>query len=1540
MKRSILLLISALTLSWSVKAAETYTINWSANGNIVHSTEQSDGEMIVELPATPTACAEYGYTFVGWSDQQITQMQSEAPMPLYTDASEMPLVSGDVTYYAVFFSENGDGSSTSQVVDVLTLETTGVTGTGTYTSWSDISAASGTMYSGNSAGNSGAIQLRSSGNSSGIINTSTIGRATMISIEWDSKTSNGQTLNIYGSESPFGSVSDLYSSATMIGTITFEGTTSSTYAIEGSYPYIGLRSANGVLYLTNVSITWRKEGAGGTPGYTNTCGSSGSQGDDPTSGGDGGSGIANGELPGGQTWSLSEEGELYIIGGGNIEGYSSSNQVPWYNYRNQITSLYLNADFHSIGKYVFYGLTNLTTITCMSAYVPTLETNTFTQSMLTRITAHVRETLYADYQQASYWQQMNLETIPETGGNTGDPITGYVGDLFWQLTEDKSMLIIQGTGDIPSGSGDSHWSEYAGYIQSVSIEEGVEYIGDYAFYNLPQLSTLTMSATVNGIGDYSFYNCVALRTITCYATDVPKTGNQTFDEVDMSSVYLYVPEASISDYQDDPVWGETLIYPVSQGGGDAITGSMDNGLIWAFDANARQLTISGSGQMQDYEFEYDVPWYEYASQVDSVIVSEGITYIGNNAFYACSNLTKATFPRTTDSIGVNIFADHSQAFTLNLGAFIPPGITQETFSNVSGQLYTYVWQSLWGLYSNTPIWMNLMINSNDNPSDVEVMDVIDNQIVWCIGSGVLRFYGRGDIPNYTEASEQPWYDYRASVNKIYMESSSIAQIGSYAFEGCGAVNEVVLPPTLIYINNRSFGDCISLYELNACDVRDDYGFACDADAFAGVDMSAVTMHVPGTQQQEAYRGTEIFSACSFQICSGGSGETDDKLLDSGECGPSVTWELYESGLLVIKGSSYIYGYTYYEDIPWYNYRSQINKVEVQEGVESLTKAAFIDCIQMSSISLPSTLCCIDDSTFYNCVALRSITCIRDNPPSVNGEYPFGGVTLSNITLYVPEGASTMYSYADYWKEMTIEELSGGSVLQPYELQYIFINDIALDGFSPSLFNYDIVLPDGSATPRVTYMSGNINQSVEIEQPTSPNSTAYLHVSIDGERKATYTINFTCSRPQTQISLTHAWKFMMLPTMFDLTADDITVEGDVEWYTYDGEMRAAGNSGWVKVNDLTEVLDLSSQALIVRATGESATLSINVPEASQNPTEIGFSLNRNPDARHPENANWNFLGNPYNYEYNLSGLLAKGITSVIYVWNGTAYSTYNPEYDEYLLQPFEAFFLQVPDDGLEVLEFSPEYVIGYNAGGNTGGDTEEGALTGYFSVGEGVQVRFSKGNLQYYPLKDVWQFAENQYDYIGEANANISADYDGWIDLFGWGTGNNPTLATQNSEDYSTFTDWGNNPISNGGYMGGLWRTLTSDEWNYLLKVRTNATELYGFGSIDGIRGLILLPDSWSEDAGVTITTGTGNYSQNTLTAGDWLDFESRGAVFLPAAGNRNGKVFSGGGTDGYYWSTTLYNASNASALYFTLNSLHPQLENFLIYGSSVRLVRE
>ena len=181
------------------------------------------------------------------------------------------------------------------------------------------------------------------------------------------------------------------------------------------------------------------------------------------------------------------------------------------------------------------------------------------------------------------------------------------------------------------------------------------------------------------------------------------------------------------------------------------------------------------------------------------------------------------------------------------------------------------------------------------------------------------------------------------------------------------------------------------------------------------------------------------------------------------------------------------------------------------------------------------------------------------------------------------------------------------------------------------------------------------------------------------------------------------------------------------------------------------------------------------------------------------------------------------------------------------------------------------------------------LPGIFSISPTMKVQFSRGNLQYQASTGTWRFAAHQYDTIGAANALISETYSGWIDLFSWGTGNKPTKRLE-SDDYSEFVDWGTNII--GTNAANTFRTLTANEWDYLFYSRPGASGLWGRITVNGVRGIVLLPDDYNtyannySDLGINFPTGNSDYNALGLTAQQWDNAENYGLVFLPYTGMR------------------------------------------------------
>ncbi len=239
----------------------------------------------------------------------------------------------------------------------------------------------------------------------------------------------------------------------------------------------------------------------------------------------------------------------------------------------------------------------------------------------------------------------------------------------------------------------------------------------------------------------------------------------------------------------------------------------------------------------------------------------------------------------------------------------------------------------------------------------------------------------------------------------------------------------------------------------------------------------------------------------------------------------------------------------------------------------------------------------------------------------------------------------------------------------------------------------------------------------------------------------------------------------------------------------------------------------------------------------------------------------------------------------------------------------------------------------------------GASKALFSVGENKQVRFSRGNLQYQASSGSWRFAEQQYSYIGEANTNISETYDGWIDLFGWGTsgwesGANAYQPWSTSVEHTDYypggsmnnnlkddyaeADWAwHNTIENGGRQAHLWRMMTEEEWHYLLGGRPDAAEKRGVATVGDVYGKIILPDEWVLPEGLTFTSGRDNgWETNRYTLQEWGKMELAGAIFLPAARSREGVIYlQGNPHGGDYWTASKHDSYSSVAVVFSADML-------------------
>ena len=211
------------------------------------------------------------------------------------------------------------------------------------------------------------------------------------------------------------------------------------------------------------------------------------------------------------------------------------------------------------------------------------------------------------------------------------------------------------------------------------------------------------------------------------------------------------------------------------------------------------------------------------------------------------------------------------------------------------------------------------------------------------------------------------------------------------------------------------------------------------------------------------------------------------------------------------------------------------------------------------------------------------------------------------------------------------------------------------------------------------------------------------------------------------------------------------------------------------------------------------------------------------------------------------------------------------------------------------------------------------LSGEFTINaSGTTVQFSKGNLQY--VNGNWQFAEHQYDYIG----NNQSD---------------------NNKDLFAFNGYSTPYVS--------WFNMSHDQWKYLLATRSVTNSLYAgarytmatlVGTDKNYKGLIIFPDNYTHPNGTDFVAGTYNGRSDftaTVSLEGWALMEAAGCVFLPAAGyySHGRKEYGGFGGAVEINTTTSYDDDNFYTPVFKSDNLNYDDKSYKQSLIPVRLVQ-
>ena len=450
--------------------------------------------------------------------------------------------------------------------------------------------------------------------------------------------------------------------------------------------------------------------------------------------------------------------------------------------------------------------------------------------------------------------------------------------LTWKLS--YGTLTISGTGKMDSySSGGAPWHSQRAYIGRIVISEGVTSIGECAFEECTNVTSISIPDSVTELNEYCFYACESMKSIT-----IPQSVTRIADGVfvaceKLTDIYYGGTDAS---WKHITSWNAGLGNNVRIHSTGVFTGKCGDNLTWKID-NDEVLTISGTGRIPDYNDPSSggnntAPWYGYAYQIKKVVLGSGVQNIGNDAFADCYGMTDITIPDGVTSIGDSAFDGCSALTEISI-----PG----TVSSIGDSAF-------YGCSALTEI----------------------------------------SIPGTVSSIGDSAFSRCSALTEISIPST-VSSIGSYAFSGC-ALREVEIPQGITSIQTRTFQYCTQLTKITIPD-------SVTSVEICAFDNCPVlkTVYYGGTEAQwegmhvDNYAGNNsaLLDATLYF-------EMQYQRIAAGSCGGNLRWSLMEDGVLKITGSGAMPDYSDASNAPWHRYGSRIKEVRVGANVTKIGENAF------------------------------------------------------------------------------------------------------------------------------------------------------------------------------------------------------------------------------------------------------------------------------------------------------------------------------------------------------------------------------------------------------------------------------------------------------------------------------------------------------------------------------------------------------------------------------------------------------------------------
>ena len=434
-------------------------------------------------------------------------------------------------------------------------------------------------------------------------------------------------------------------------------------------------------------------------------------------------------------------------------------------------------------------------------------------------------------------------------------------------------------------------------------------------------------------------------------------------------------------------------------------------LKWEYNEATKTLTISGEGSLPDFkgDSEDGGPWIHFKSQIENLVIQEGVTKIGNYAFAYLKNLVNVTLPKSLTSIAYGSFEYCSSlkqvtipnsVEVIGINAFLEcEGMTSLTLSDGLKKIEEHAFKGCKKLTAVTiPAQVEtIQYGAFADCANLSAIKVAPRNSHFQSIDGVL--FNKDETILFQYPAGRPGTTYTIPAN--------VEEIEIYAFSGCDKLTSVTLSSEMEKIHTWAFAFCSALKSMTIPAgvkmISPSVFFRCSAltkievdtanMAYASVDgvlfdkAKTVLLQYPIGRTEKAYtipNGVKKVDLNAFFFAK------------------NLSTVSMPKGLTEIEKSAFS--------------GSGLSSVSIPSGVNKMSNSAFLMCEQLTSVTIPASVTDFSFNTFSGCGNLKSLTVGMKTPPDIRDKYVFLDVPLANVTLTVPKGSKAAYAAAPVWKE--------------------------------------------------------------------------------------------------------------------------------------------------------------------------------------------------------------------------------------------------------------------------------------------------------------------------------------------------------------------------------------------------------------------------------------------------------------------------------------------------------------------------------------------